>query len=99
MEEILQHGYVQLQGPFTEGTELLIEMGKKLFNEESNIPPNLYIEHIGIQSSFEQLCEINGERFEIGKTGILEIRNTIITSFKFSQNEPEETIVDCFLTW
>jgi hypothetical protein len=98
MEENLQHGYVQLQGPFTKDTELLIEIGKKLFNE-SDIPPNLYIEHIGIQSSFEQLCEINGERFEIGKTGILEIRNTIITSFKFSQNEPEETIVDCFLTW
>lgn len=98
MEENLQHGYVQLRGPFAKDTELLIEIGKKLFNE-SDTPPNLYIEHIGIQSSFEQLCEINGERFEIGKTGILEIRNTIITSFKFSQNEPEETIVDCFLTW
>lgn len=92
-----QHGYVQLQGPIEKNIELLAEMGQKVFGD--SIPPSLYIEHIGIQSNFNNFCEINGEKFKIGKTGILEIRDAVITSFKFSQNEPNETIVDCFLSW
>lgn len=91
-------GYAQIQGPISKDVELLAELGKQLF-ENNELPPNLHIEHIGIQSPFNHFCEINGEKFKIGKTGILEIRNVNITSFKFSQDENEETIIDCFLAW
>jgi hypothetical protein len=93
------HGYIQLKGPLEANVELLTEMSKKLFGEDTEIPFSLYVEHIGIQSVSGHFCEINSEKIEIGITGILELRNSIITSFKFSQNEDEETIVDCFLTW
>lgn len=92
------HAYVQVRGPMLKDEELLdkIKVEILLTIEQLN---SLYIEHIGIQTSHGHFCEINGEQFEIGKTGILEIRDTNITSFKFSQNEDEGTIVDCFLAW
>ena len=95
MDESRKYKYVQIKGSSIVAGEDLM---KDIFGD-SELPNTLYIEHIGIQSIKGHKCVINNEEIEIGKTGILEVRDVKITSFKFSQEENEETIVDCFLSW
>lgn len=95
MDDSRKYKYVQIKGSS-------IVAGKDLMEDifgSNELPNTLCIEHIGIQSVKGHKCIINNEEIEIGKTGILEVRNANITSFQFSQNENEETIVDCFLSW
>lgn len=82
--------FVQLQGPFTHNQEL-VDLIKAQF-------PNFqFIKRIGIQSTYSSGCFLNGQKFEIGKTEILELNEVHITSIYFETDEPASTIVDCVL--
>jgi len=86
----MNNGFYQLQGPFTALEELITQI-------KNNSSDFQYIKQIGIQSIPSHICHINGQIFEIGKTGILEISESKITSIYFDQNETEATIIDCIL--
>ena len=49
---------------------------------------------VGISSMPYHKVKINGETFEIGKTGILEIQDSIISSIIFLQDEDPSTIIE-----
>jgi len=61
-----------LQGPFT--------AKKELFNDGT-------IFKIAIQSRPGHYVDLNGSAFEIGKTGMLQFRNSNIKSVSFEQDE------------
>jgi hypothetical protein len=82
--------FVQLHGPFGKDEELVDKIKENFSDFQS-------IKKIGIQSEPTNICYLNGQIFEIGKTGILEIDEANITSVYFKQNELEATLVDCVL--
>lgn len=82
--------FVQIHGPFSKNEEL-INIIKK------DYPDFKFIQKIGIQSISTNICCINGQNFEIGKTGILELNEVSITSLYFKQDELATTLVDCLL--
>lgn len=71
---------LQLRGPFNANEELLSDYSG--------------IMKIGIYSKPEHEITINGMLFEIGKTGMLEIEGTNITSLVFQQDEGTDTYID-----
>lgn len=79
---------VQVQGPFLTNQELVNLIDNTEFK---------YIKEIGISTKIKNYVKLDGETFEIGKTGILQIQNTHITSVQFSQDVGEETLVDFVL--
>lgn len=84
--------YAQIQGPFTKNEDLVPIM-KIEFNNSFR-----HIQRIGIQSKPSNKVNINGQIFEIGKTGILEFNEVEIVSLYFIQDELESTIIDCIIT-
>lgn len=82
--------FVQIHGPFSKNEEL-INIIKK------DYPDFKFIQKISIQSISTNICCINGQNFEIGKTGILELNEVSITSLYFKQDELATTLVDCLL--
>lgn len=82
--------FVQLHGPFEKNEELIDRI-------KENYPGFQYIKKIGIQSKMNNVCSLNGQDFEIGKTEILEFNEVNITSIYFKQDEPETTLIDCIL--
>jgi ABC-type uncharacterized transport system ATPase subunit len=82
--------FIQLHGPFSQNEELIDRIKKNYSDFKS-------IKQIGIQSQSTNICCINGQNFEIGKTGILELNEVNITSIYFKQDELATTLVDCLL--
>lgn len=82
--------FVQIQGPFLKGEELVDKILK-------NYPNFRGIKKIGIQSKIKHVCCINNKEFIIGKTEILEFNNVKITSLYFNQYESKSTLIDCIL--
>lgn len=70
----------QLQGPFNANQQLL--------NNNYNITK------IAIFAPVGHYCYINDILFEIGKTGMLEIRDSTIKSITFLQDEDLNTFID-----
>jgi hypothetical protein len=83
--------FIQLHGPFKANEELINIIKKNYINNFNSI------KKIGIQSISTNICCINGQNFEIGKTGILEFNEVNITSLYFKQNELATTLIDCLL--
>ena len=82
--------FVQITGPFTLNEEIVDKIKAETgFNF-------LYIKKIGIQTepASAHKVSINGQIFEIGKTGILEFNEVQITSLNFLQDETSFTIID-----
>lgn len=77
--------FIQISGPFSAYKNILEKLEKNSFR------------HIGIQSDTSHKVKINGDEYEIGKTGMLEFSNVIIDSLAFMQNESELTLVDIIL--
>lgn len=83
------NGYTgQLIGPFKANEELY----DKIIAAAAQ--PINYVSHIGIQTDIKNYVYINGEEYEIGKTGIYEIGNTEINSIYFAQDTDENSIID-----
>lgn len=83
------NGYTsQLIGPFEENEELFEKIN------DNAIEKVAYINHLGIQTDVSNYVYINGEKYEIGKTGIYEIGNAKVTSLYFAQNVDNNTIID-----
>ncbi len=83
--------FIQIQGPFKAKNDIIQYI-------RNNYNPNFwYIKRIGIQTEIGHICNIDGNLFEIGKTGILEFNNVRIYSLYFLQNEPESTLIDCII--
>ena len=87
----------QVIGPFVANEEIYDII------KENCIEKILYVKHIGIQIDDMQnqvkwvnhpTVFINGKEYEIGKTGILELINTEITSIYFPIDRNENTIID-----
>lgn len=83
--------YIQIQGPFSKNDDLISVIKTKFKNSFE------YIERIGIQTNPTNKININGQIFEIGKTGILEFSEVKIISLYFIQDEPESTLIDCII--
>ncbi len=79
---------IQIKGPFAANEEIVNRISSSDF---------LYIKEIGISTKTRHYVSLDGENFEIGKTGMLQFQDTHITSIKFSQNEDEKTLVECIL--
>lgn len=78
----------QLVGPFRAGQELYSQItadAAKEFNK---------VNHLGIQAYEGTIVMINYEEFQIGKTGMYEINNCIVTSIRFKEDMDNNTIVD-----
>lgn len=82
--------FVQLHGPFATNEELVDRI-------KENYPEFRGIKKLGIQSQIANICCINNNDFEIGKTGILEFDDVDVTSLFFKQGEPATTLIDCIL--
>ena len=83
------NGYTsQLIGPFEENEELFEKINDNAIEEVA------YVNHLGIQTDVSNYIYINGEKYEIGKTGIYEIGNAKVTSLYFAQNVDNNTIID-----
>lgn len=83
------NGYTsQLIGPFEENEELFEKINDNAIEEVA------YVNHLGIQTDVSNYVYINGEKYEIGKTGIYEIGNAKVTSLYFAQNVDNNTIID-----
>lgn len=78
----------QLVGPFFAGEELFTKIQDDAIEEVD------YVDHLGIQTKVKNFVYINGEEYEIGKTGIYEIVNAKVTSIYFSQDVDSNTIID-----
>ena len=78
----------QLTGPFAAGEELYTKI-----KENANIPISR-VEHLGIQAEVGSIVYINGEPYEIGKTGIYEITNAEVTSIYFKDDVDHHYIID-----
>lgn len=78
----------QLVGPFEAGDGLF-----KYIQEQASVDFD-FVSHLGIQTKVGSSVFINGEEFEIGKTGIYEIWDARITSISFAQDVDKNTIVD-----
>lgn len=87
---MLNDKFVQLHGPFDKEEELTDKI-------KENYPDFRGIRKLGIQSVKTNICCINGQDFEIGKTEILEFDEVNVTSLFFKQGEPATTLVDCIL--
>ena len=83
--------FVHLTGPFTAYTDLVSYI-KSNYNSDMK-----YIKKIGIQSEVGNIVYINGLKFEIGKTGILEFNEVQITTLHFTQDEPASSMIDAIL--
>lgn len=79
--------YIQIRGPFAANEDIITTV-------KSANPNFQYATRVGIQAKPTHLININGQKFEIGKTEILELSEVQITSLFFLQNELESTIVD-----
>lgn len=77
---------IQLQGPFEANKELI---DKTIYSN---------IRKIGIFSKPNRMIDINNMSFEIGKTGMLEIEGTDISSLKFEQDEDENTQINFIMS-
>lgn len=84
--------FVQINGPFNAGEDVYA-----IIKEKTNNSSFSYIMQIGIQSEANHYVNINGVKFEIGKTGMLQFNETAITSLSFVQDELDSTIIDCIL--
>ncbi|MCC8068710.1 MAG: hypothetical protein LIO71_02965 [Ruminococcus sp.] len=83
--------FVHVSGPFTANSDVVSYIKS---NYDSDMK---YIKKCGIQSEVGNFVNINGQKFEIGKTGILELNDVKITSLYFSQDEPASSLVDGIL--
>ena len=81
----MKNSFIQLSGPFSAYRNVLENLESHNFK------------HIGIQSETSHLVRVNGEEYEIGKTGMLEFSDVIIDSLAFLQQESELTIIDAIL--
>ena len=79
----------QAQGPFKAGTEVINII---LHNDTNVAISNLF--KIGIITVPHHKVKINNVSMEIGKTGMLEVRDTPIASIIFEQDEDLNTFVD-----
>lgn len=79
----------QQKGPFKAGENI---MGKIL--QEPTYTNVSYLFKIGISTIPHHKVKINNVSMEIGKTGMLEVRDTNITSIVFEQDEDLNTFVD-----
>lgn len=70
----------QIQGPFAINQNIL--------------PISMQVFKIGIFGQPHHIVNINGVAMELGKTGMLEVRDTMITSVSFPQKEDSNTFVD-----
>lgn len=78
----------QLVGPFEPNEELYNRIKADAAIDFS------FISHIGIQTETGNIVLLNDKEFEIGKTGIYEIGNTVITSIKFKEtNTHGDTVI------
>lgn len=82
--------FIQIKGPFKTKENIISYI-------KDDYPDFRYIKKIGIQTKVSNKCNINGEIFEIGKTGILEFNDVKIISLFFLQDESEFTLVDCII--
>jgi hypothetical protein len=82
--------FVQLHGPFSAKQDLMEEIRK----EYSGLS---YVQKLGILSMPTHICNINGKKYEIGKTGILEFNNIEIGSLYFEQYENIDAEIDCIV--
>ena len=83
------NGYTgQLQGPFAANEDLYAKMKEQMCLTLVNVFK------IGIFSKVGHFVNINGQSFELGKTGILEVRDTDITSLYFEQDETLDSFID-----
>lgn len=76
----------QISGTFKAGEELINRM---IESTDSNMSKSLFsgILHLGIESSVSSFVYVNDILFEIGKTGILEIRDNVpVISVKFKED-------------
>lgn len=89
----------QIYGPFSANQELM-----DLIAEQCVSVPK-YIKHLGVQTEthnvliypntlLEMIIDGKKQTIEVGKTGIYEIGNTKITSFKFLNDRDNNTIID-----
>lgn len=85
------NNFIQLHGPFKANEELINKIKENFVNSFDSI------KKIGIQSEPGNICFINQQDFEIGKTKILEFDKVNITSLYFKQDESENTLIDCIL--
>lgn len=81
--------FKQIRGPFKANVDIIPVL---LEGTQSR-----YIQHLGIQARCETQCYINHKLIEIGKTDMLEYNNVQISSFYFTKDQPETTIVDVVL--
>lgn len=82
--------FIQVSGPFRNGEEVIDKI-KKDYGDFRNVT------HIGIQTETGHGIYLNGQFFEIGKTGILQFNEIQIGSIYFAQDENASTLVDCVL--
>lgn len=86
----MNNRFFQLQGPFKRNEELMDKI--RLVNSNFR-----YIKRIGIQTKEGNKCKINGISFEIGRNKVLEFDDVEVQSIMFSQDETEDTLIDCIL--
>ncbi len=79
----------QIQGPFKAGEDLVVKMLQDPLAKKMT-----FAFKIGIFSKPKHIVSINGVNIEIGKTGMLEIQQTEVTSIVFQQEEDFNSFVD-----
>jgi hypothetical protein len=82
--------FIQVSGPFIANEEIFTKV-KELNSDASSI------KKIGIQAPVKDQCKINGEIFEIGKTGSLQLDDVKVTSIYFLQDEADDALIDCIV--
>lgn len=91
MKEEGKNGYTgQLKGPFSANEDLIERIRDEIIPTINDI----YLFKIGIYSKKGHYININNQSFEIGRTNILEVRDTNITSLHFEQDEDLNSFVD-----
>lgn len=90
MPAIINDKFVQLTGPFEIRQDLIPIIRKQCSDFH-------FVTRLGISAVDGDMVSINGEVFEIGKTGMFEVKNINISSIYFLKDMPETTIVDCVL--
>ena len=80
----------QFTGPFKAKEDLY----PRILEETKSDEQLLYVKHLGIQNSVSSYVYINGDRREIGRTGIYELTNTEIKSIYFEEDTDYDAIVD-----
>jgi hypothetical protein len=83
--------YIQVCGPFSKDQDIIQYMKDSLNKAFTSLV------RIGVQSEVGNIININGQDFEIGKTGILEFNEVNIISLKFLQDESANTIIDAII--